>query len=150
MIAMELSSLAELGPGRFRIQIGTGDPSLVKKLGKRIERPARSTEEFVRSLRDALAGNEMNVEYPGYAFRGFRVEVIDGIALVATSERLGETLERYAATGIDELAVSIFAAPEEQPAIVEQLALARPAKLATGRDQAPLSRSLSQRLKTSL
>ena len=39
--------------------------------------------------------------------------------------------ERYAATGIDELAVSIFAAPEEQPAIVEQLARARPAHAET-------------------
>lgn len=252
MIAMELSSLAELGPGRVRVQIGTGDPSLVAKLGKRVEHPARSTEEFVHALRDALAGQEMNAEYPGYAFHGFKVnplapppavdvmavrplmvrtaarvadglsismaashayiadtvrdverelaarrrdraafrisavvlgvisedpepargsaaplftifdpemleylardviepgalvgavesggvpaamqvltsEVVDGIALVATPDRLGEALERYAATGIDELAVSIFAAPEEQPAIVEQLAAARPA-----------------------
>jgi len=251
MIAMELSSLAELGPGRVRVQIGTGDPSLVAKLGKRVERPARSTEEFVHALRDALAGQEMNAEYPGYAFHGFKVnplapppavdvmavrplmvrtaarvadglsismaashayiadtvrdveqelaargrdraafrisavalgvisedpeparksaaplftifdaemleylargviepgalvgavesggvpaamqvltsEVVDGIALVATPDRLGEALDRYAATGIDELAVSIFAAPEEQPAIVEQLAAARP------------------------
>jgi alkanesulfonate monooxygenase SsuD/methylene tetrahydromethanopterin reductase-like flavin-dependent oxidoreductase (luciferase family) len=250
LTAMELSSLAELGPGRVRVQIGTGDPSLVAKLGKEVERPARSTEEFVHALRDALAGREMNVEYPGYAFRGFKVtplappppvdvmavrplmvrtaarvgdglsismaashayltdtvhdveselaaqgrdrtsfritavvlgviaedleagcrqaaplfslfepamleylargiidpgtlagamesggtpavmqiltaEVVDGIALVATPDQLGDALERYAATGIDELAVSIFAAPEEQPAIVEQLARAR-------------------------
>ncbi len=46
--------------------------------------------------------------------------------MVATPERLGDALERYAATGIDELAVSIFAAPEAQPAIIEQLAAARP------------------------
>jgi alkanesulfonate monooxygenase SsuD/methylene tetrahydromethanopterin reductase-like flavin-dependent oxidoreductase (luciferase family) len=55
-------------------------------------------------------------------------EVVEGIALVATPEQLGGALERYAATGIDELAVSVFAAPEEQPAIVEQLAAARPAR----------------------
>ena len=252
LTAMELSSLAELGPGRVRVQIGTGDPSLVAKLGKQVERPARSTEEFVRALRDALAGHEMNAEYPGYAFRGFKVnplappppvdvmavrplmvrtaarvgdglsismaaslayltdtvrdverelavqgrdrgsfrisavalgvinedldtarrnaaplfsifdpamleylargviepgalvesaeaggtpdamqiltpEVVDEIALVAAPDQLAGALGRYAATGIDELAVSIFAAPEEQPAIVEQLAAARPA-----------------------
>jgi len=251
LIAMELSSLAELGPGRVRVQVGTGDPSLVAKLGKVIARPARSTEQLVRGLRAALAGDEMNVEYPGYAFSGFKVnplapppavdvmavrplmvriaarvgdglsismaasrtylsetvrdverelaaqgrdrasfrisavalgvisedldtacssaaplftifdppmleylargviepgalvaaaesggapaamqiltpEVVQKIALVATPEKLGVALERYAATGIDELAVSIFAAPEEQPAIVEQLAAARP------------------------
>jgi alkanesulfonate monooxygenase SsuD/methylene tetrahydromethanopterin reductase-like flavin-dependent oxidoreductase (luciferase family) len=256
LIAMELSSLAELGPGRVRVQIGTGDPSLVAKLGKRVERPARSTEQFVHALRGALAGHEMNVEYPGYAFRGFKVnplappppvdvmavrplmvrtaarvgdglaismaaslayltdtvrdverelavqgrdrasfritavalgvihedldtarrnaaplftifdpemleylargviepgtlvgavesggppaamqiltaEVIDGIALVGTPEQLGDALECYAATGIDELALSFFASPEEQPAIVEQLASARPAHAIT-------------------
>jgi alkanesulfonate monooxygenase SsuD/methylene tetrahydromethanopterin reductase-like flavin-dependent oxidoreductase (luciferase family) len=252
LIAMELSSLAEFGPGRVRVQVGTGDPSLVAKLGKGIGRPARSTENFVRGLRDALAGREMDVEYPSYAFRGFKLtplappppvdvmavrplmvrtaarvgdglsismaasqaylsdtvrdverelaaqgrdrasfritavalgviaedldtvrkqaaplftvfepamlehlargviepgalvaatasggataatqlftpEVVDEIALVASPEGLGAALERYAATGIDELAVSIFAAPEQHPAIVEQLARARPA-----------------------
>jgi len=252
LIAMELSSLAELGPGRVRVQVGTGDPSLIAKLGKELVRPARSTAELVQALRAALAGDEMNAEYPGYAFRGFKVNplappppvdvmavrplmvrtaarvgdglsismaashayladtvrdveselaaqgrdrgsfrisamalgvigedletarssaaplftifdpamleylargviepgalaaavesggtpaamqvltpaVIDGIALVATPDQLGGALERYATTGIDELAVSIFAAPEQQPAIVEQLAAARPA-----------------------
>jgi alkanesulfonate monooxygenase SsuD/methylene tetrahydromethanopterin reductase-like flavin-dependent oxidoreductase (luciferase family) len=251
LIAMELASLAELGPGRVRAQVGTGDPSLIGKLGREIEHPVRSTLDFVRALRDAFAAKEMTVQYPGYAFRGFQMiplapppaldvmavrplmvrtaarvgdglsismaasraymaetvrdverelvaqgrdrasfrisavalgliggdldasrrvaasiftlfdppmlehlargviepgalvgavqsegkggatriltpEVIDGIALVATPERLGDALERYAATGIDELAVSIFAAPEAQPAIIEQLAAARP------------------------
>ena len=252
LIAMELTSLAELGPGRVRVQVGTGDPSLVAKLGKEVEHPARSTRELVEGLRGALAGDAMNVEYPAYAFRDFKVnplapppavdvmavrplmvrtaarvgdglsismaashayladtvrdverelaargrdrksfrisavalgvisedldtarrsaaplftifdppmleylgrgviepgslveavesggtpaamemltpEVVDGIALVATPDRLGDALERYAATGIDELAVSIFAAPEDQAPIVEQLARARPA-----------------------
>jgi alkanesulfonate monooxygenase SsuD/methylene tetrahydromethanopterin reductase-like flavin-dependent oxidoreductase (luciferase family) len=251
MIAMELSSLAELGPGRVRVQVGTGDPSLVAKLGKEVARPARSTEELVHALRAALSGEEMNLENPGYAFRGFKVnplapppavdvmavrplmvrtaarvgdglsismaashaylsetvrdverelaaqgrdrasfrisavalgiiaedletarrsaaplfaifdpamleylargviepgalvaavesrgtpaameiitpDVVEGIALVATPEQLDAALEGYAATGIDELAISIFAPPEEQPAIVEQLAAARP------------------------
>jgi alkanesulfonate monooxygenase SsuD/methylene tetrahydromethanopterin reductase-like flavin-dependent oxidoreductase (luciferase family) len=256
LIAMELLSLAELGPGRVRAQIGTGDPSLVAKLGKGIERPARSTKEFVLALREALSGQEMNAEYSGYAFRGFKVipfappppvdvmavrplmvrtaarvgdglsismaaseayladtvreverelaaqgrerssfritavalgliakdldtarkqaaplftvfepgmleylargviepgalvgaaelggaaaaiplltpEVIDGIALVSTPDGLGDALERYAATGIDELAVSIFAPPEEHPALVEQLARMRPVRRET-------------------
>jgi alkanesulfonate monooxygenase SsuD/methylene tetrahydromethanopterin reductase-like flavin-dependent oxidoreductase (luciferase family) len=256
LIAMELLSLAELGPGRVRAQVGTGFPDFIAKIGKEIERPARSTKEFVLALREALSGQEVNAEHRGYAFRGFRVipfappppvdvmavrplmvrtaarvgdglsisaaashtylvdtvrdveselaaqgrdrssfritavalgviakdldtarkqvaplfslieprmlehlargvfepgalvgaaesggaaatiplltpEVIDGIALVATPDGLGDALERYAATGIDELAVSIFAPAEEQPAIVEQLARARPAHAGT-------------------
>ena len=257
LIAMELSSLAELGPGRIRVQVGTGDPSLIAKLGKELARPARSTAELVHALRGALAGEEMDIEHPAFAFRGFKVnplapppavdvmavrplmvrtaarvgdglsismaasqayiadtvrdveseleaqgrdrtsfrisavalgviaedletasasaaplftifdppmleylargviepgalvdaaeaggtpaalqiltpEVVAGIALAATPEQLGVALERYAATGIDELAVSIFAAPEQQAAIVEQLAAARPARAASG------------------
>jgi hypothetical protein len=52
--------------------------------------------------------------------------------LIAVIAWLFGSFERYAATGIDELAVEIFAAPEEQPAIVEQLAAARPAHPASG------------------
>jgi alkanesulfonate monooxygenase SsuD/methylene tetrahydromethanopterin reductase-like flavin-dependent oxidoreductase (luciferase family) len=251
LTAMELTSLAELGPGRVRVQVGTGDPSFVAKLGKDVQRPARSTEALVTALREALAGNEMTMAYPDYSFRGFKVtplappppvdvmairplmvrtaariadglsisvaaspaylaetvcdveseldargrdrarfritavtlgviaqdldaarmqvrplfslldpetaeylargviapgalvsavqsggtaaglelltpEVMDAIALVATPDGLGDALERYAATGIDELAVSIFAPPEKQPGIVEQLARSRP------------------------
>ena len=256
LIAMELSSLAEIGPGRVRVQVGTGDPSLISKLGREIERPARSTEELVIALRNALAGQELNAEYPGYAFRGFMIapiasppqidvmavrprmvstaarvgdglsismgaspaylaetvcdverelsaqgrdragfriaatalaviaddpeaacgqvaplfslfepsmleylargvlepgalvaaaqaggapaviecltpEVMRELALVATPQSLGKALERYAVTGIDELALSIAAAPKEQAGVVEQLARAR-AVLETG------------------
>jgi 5,10-methylenetetrahydromethanopterin reductase len=258
LMAMELSSLAEIGPGRVRVQVGTGDPLLIAKLGRKIERPARSTEELVIALRDALAGREMDGEYRGYAFRGFSVmpsaspppvdvmavrprmvrtaarvgdglsismgaslayvtetvrdverelaargrdrarfriaagalgviaddldtacrqvaplfslfepsmleilargvvepgalvgaaesggtpalielltpEVIWSLALVATPATLGDALERYAATGIDELAVSIAAASEEQAGIVEQLARARVAVDSSGK-----------------
>jgi alkanesulfonate monooxygenase SsuD/methylene tetrahydromethanopterin reductase-like flavin-dependent oxidoreductase (luciferase family) len=250
MLAMELASLCELAPGRIRAQIGTGDPSLVAKLGKPIEAPARTTAAFLRALRDALAGSDLNVEYPGFAFRGFKLaplapppaldvmavrprmvetaakyadgvslsvgashaylretvarvervlaergrsrdsfrvsalalgviakdldaaraqvlpllamgepsmvehlvgsalpqgaireaaarggpfalaelftpDVIDQIALVSTPDRLTEALARYAATGIDELAVGVFAAPDEVPGIVTELGRAR-------------------------
>jgi alkanesulfonate monooxygenase SsuD/methylene tetrahydromethanopterin reductase-like flavin-dependent oxidoreductase (luciferase family) len=250
LTAMELSSLAEIGPGRVRVQVGTGDPSLIAKLGRGIERPARSTEALVLALRDALAGCEVSGEYPGYTFQEFRVapvapppaidvmavrplmvrtaarvgdglsismgashtylaetvrdaerelaaqgrergsfriaaaalgivsddpdaacgqvaplfsvfepsmleylargalepgvlvgaaqsggtsavvelltpKVMREIALVATPDRLSEALERYEATGIDELAVSIAAPPEEQVRVVERLAASR-------------------------
>jgi len=102
LIAMELSSLAELGPGRVRVQVGTGDPSLVAKLGKQVTRPARSTEQLVQALRAALAGDEMNVEYPGYAFSGFKVNplapppAVDVMAvrplMVRTAARVGDGL----------------------------------------------------------
>jgi alkanesulfonate monooxygenase SsuD/methylene tetrahydromethanopterin reductase-like flavin-dependent oxidoreductase (luciferase family) len=258
LIAMELASLAEIGPGRVRVQVGTGDPSLIAKLGREIERPARATQELVVALRNALAGRELNAEYPGYAFRGFSVapiaspppidvmavrprmvrtaarvgdglsismgaspaylaetvrdveseleaqgrdrasfritatalaviaddpdaackqvaplfslfepsmleylargvlepgalvaaaqagggpaviesltpEVMRNLALVTTPQSLAKALERYTASGIDELALSIAAAPEEQVEVVEQLARARAVVETAGR-----------------
>jgi hypothetical protein len=60
------------------------------------------------------------------ALRVFTPEVIDAIALVSTPDRLGDALAAYAATGIDELSVALFAAPDEHPALVRALADARP------------------------
>jgi alkanesulfonate monooxygenase SsuD/methylene tetrahydromethanopterin reductase-like flavin-dependent oxidoreductase (luciferase family) len=250
LIAMELSSLAEIAPGRVRVQVGTGDPSLIAKLGHGIERPARSTHELVVALRDAFAGRELDGDHTGYAFRGFAIapstspppidvmavrplmvrtaarvgdglsismgaspayltetvrdverelaaggrdradfrisatalaviaddpdaacgqlaplfsifepsmlehlargvlepgalvaaaeargapgviecltpQVMRSLAFVSTPQGLGEALARYTATGIDELVLSIAAAPEQQVAAVEQLARAR-------------------------
>lgn len=51
---------------------------------------------------------------------------VDQIALVATPQTLGDKLAAYAATGIDELALMMITAPDQQPAIVEQVAAARP------------------------
>ena len=55
----------------------------------------------------------------------FTPEVIDQIALVATPDGLTAALARYAETGIDELAVGVFAAPDEVPGIVAELGRAR-------------------------
>lgn len=100
LLAMELASLCELGPSRVRVAVGTGEPSLVAKLGARVERPARSTASLVQSLREALAGREMNVAHPGFAFRGFRIApqgpppAIDVMAIrplmVRTAARVGD------------------------------------------------------------
>src|SRR5262245_45419281 len=250
LLAMELASLAELAPGRVRAQVGTGDPSLVAKLGKPLHAPVKTTASFVRALRDALAGGDLNVEFPDFAFRGFKLQsfahapridvmavrplmvelaarvgdgvslsagasaaylretvatverilaerklprasfrvtavalgviakdlaaargqlvplmamgepgmvehlargvfapgeltgaaarggpfaaarlfspaAVDQLALVATPDDLPAALARYAATGIDELAVGIFAPPDDVPAIVRDLAQAR-------------------------
>ena len=251
VIAMEIASLAELGPGRVRVQVGTGDPSLIAKLGRTIDKPLPTTETLVHALHAALAGNEVDGDFPGYSFHhfhllsggapapvdvmavrplmvrtaarvadglslsagasagylvavvqdaerelaarnrnraGFRISafapcvvaddldaarqqllplfamfdpamlellargavdagvlvsavqaagppgmfealtpaVIDAIAVVATPDGLPEVLRRYAHTGIDELALSLIAAPEDQPRLVELLARARP------------------------
>lgn len=74
MLAMELSSLAEMANGRFRIQVGTGDPGLIGKLGRSIDKPAASTATFVTMLRELLAGRELNQTQLGYEFKQFKIQ----------------------------------------------------------------------------
>jgi 5,10-methylenetetrahydromethanopterin reductase len=72
MTAMELLSLSEIGPGRVRVAVGLGDPTLVAKLGRKIDKPLGATRAFVGSLRDALRGSDMKIEHKEFAFDGFR------------------------------------------------------------------------------
>lgn len=71
-IAMELLSLSEIGAGRVRLAVGTGDPSLVAKLGKTITKPLGANAALIASLREAMRGSDMTIEHPEFAFRSFR------------------------------------------------------------------------------
>lgn len=72
-LAMEIMSLRELLPARLRLAVGTGDPSLVAKLGKDITKPVSGTRGFVTALRETLAGRSMSVEQPAFRFDGFKL-----------------------------------------------------------------------------
>ncbi len=72
LTAMELLSLSEIAPGRVRVAVGTGDPSLVAKLGRKIVKPVEGVRAFVTSLRDAMRGSDLKIEHPEFAFDGFR------------------------------------------------------------------------------
>ena len=73
VLAMELGSMSELGPGRVRVQVGTGDATLVAKLGREVPKPVSATRAFVQSLRETMAGRDMKVAHPEFAFDGFRM-----------------------------------------------------------------------------
>jgi len=110
LLAMELASLAELAPGRVRVQVGTGDPSLVAKLGKPVRAPVRATESFVGALRAALAGSDMNTEFPDFAFRGFKLSPLappPPIDVMAVRPRMVETAARIG----DGLSLSVGGSP---------------------------------------
>lgn len=72
MAAAELASLSELGPGRIRAQVGTGDAGLIAKIGARYPRPLETVAGYVRVMREILAGRELNVELPFAKFAGFQ------------------------------------------------------------------------------
>jgi len=70
--AMELLSLSEIAPGRVRAAVGTGDPSLVAKLGRRIDKPLGNVRAFVTALRQCSRGADLKMEYQDFSFDGFR------------------------------------------------------------------------------
>jgi alkanesulfonate monooxygenase SsuD/methylene tetrahydromethanopterin reductase-like flavin-dependent oxidoreductase (luciferase family) len=100
LTAMELLSLSEIGPGRVRVAVGLGDPTLVAKLGRRIRKPLESIRVFVGALRDALRGGDLKVAHPEFTFDGFRANPlgppppIDVMAIrpkmTALSARIGD------------------------------------------------------------
>ena len=73
LMAMELLSLSEIAPGRVRVAIGTGDPGLVAKLGKKITKPLGATAAFANALRSTMRGGDMKIAHPEFSFDGFRV-----------------------------------------------------------------------------
>jgi 5,10-methylenetetrahydromethanopterin reductase len=65
--AMELASLSELGSGRIRVQVGTGDPILMRMIDRVVQQGALDqVRVFVQTLRALLAGEPVTVAAPTY------------------------------------------------------------------------------------
>jgi 5,10-methylenetetrahydromethanopterin reductase len=75
------------------------------------------TDELVRIERE---------EGPFGVMKYWTADRVDQIAFIATPDMLGDKLAAYADTGIDELSLMMINPPDQQPAIVKQLAGARP------------------------
>jgi 5,10-methylenetetrahydromethanopterin reductase len=75
------------------------------------------TDELVRIERE---------DGPFGVMKYWTADRVDQIAFIATPDMLGDKLAAYADTGIDELSLMMINLPDQQPAIVKQLAGARP------------------------
>jgi alkanesulfonate monooxygenase SsuD/methylene tetrahydromethanopterin reductase-like flavin-dependent oxidoreductase (luciferase family) len=73
LLALELASLAELGPGRVRVQVGTGHPAFIARLGGDVQKPVARVEALVQALRRLLAGEPLSGEHAGYSFAGYQM-----------------------------------------------------------------------------
>jgi len=73
LLALELASLAELAPGRVRVQVGTGHPAFIERLGDDAQRPIARVEALVHALRRLLAGESLSGEHAGYSFAGYQM-----------------------------------------------------------------------------
>ena len=75
------------------------------------------TDELVRIERE---------EGPFGVMKYWTADRVDQIAFISTPDMLGDKLAAYADTGVDELSLMMINPPDQQPAIVKQLAGARP------------------------
>lgn len=64
---------------------------------------------------------------PSEAIKVFTPEVIDAVAMVCPPDGVGESLAKYAQTGVDEIAIAPFMPPDQVPDLIRLLAEHRPA-----------------------
>src|SRR5690606_22056116 len=65
---------AQLGPGRVRVQVGTGDPMLARHIGvTRQERPLETVEGFVLALRELLRGDVVTRHGRGFSLESLKL-----------------------------------------------------------------------------
>lgn len=77
--AMELAALAELAPGRVRVQVGTGDPSLMRQIDGVVQQGAVSqVRQFVQTLRALCAGEPVTTVAPTYRCAGLQLAFAGG------------------------------------------------------------------------
>lgn len=102
--------------GQTRAPIGPMLSTFPQASAAFLARGVVDAEELVRIERE---------EGPFGVMKYWTPERVDQIAFVSTPGGLADKLAAYAATGIDELGLMMINPPDQQPAIVEQLARAR-------------------------
>ena len=137
LLAMSAATLADLAPGRFALGIGSSSPVIVQRWNATpFTDPYARTRDTLRFLRTALAGQKVDVEYPTFTVRGFRLErapeqappillaaLRPGMLRLAAAEADGAITNWLAATDVPrvraelgeraELAARIFVCPTE-------------------------------------
>lgn len=74
VLAMSAAAMAEAAPGRFVLGVGTSSNVIVERWnGIPFEDPYHRTADTVRFLRQALAGEKVDVECRSFTIKGFRL-----------------------------------------------------------------------------
>jgi len=133
LLAMELASLCEVAPGRVRVQVGTGDPSLVGKLGGSVDRPVMRTRQLVDVLRTTLSGKEGNRELLVGAFKGFKLNAYTGPPPPIDVMAIRPAMLRLAADVADGVSLSVSAS---RPYLKETVQLIEESLAEHGRERA--------------
>jgi len=90
-LAMSVAAMADAAPGRFVMGVGASSEFIVRFQNDRpFEKPLQQVRDTVRFLKAALRGEAMNVQYPSFEVRGFKLhrplEVVPPILVGALRE----------------------------------------------------------------
>jgi alkanesulfonate monooxygenase SsuD/methylene tetrahydromethanopterin reductase-like flavin-dependent oxidoreductase (luciferase family) len=112
-------AMAAIGPDldMLRAPIGPMLSTFPQASAAFLARGVVDADELVRVERE---------EGPFGVMKMWTAERVDQIAFIATPEMIGDRLAEYADTGIDELSLMLINPPDQQPAIIEAVAAARP------------------------
>jgi probable F420-dependent oxidoreductase len=121
LIAMSAAAMAEAAPGRFVLGIGASSPAIVEAWnGMSFDQPFHQTRDVLRFVRAALTGEKVDVEYPSFTVRGFRLEtkpaspppiflaaLRPGMLALAGREADGAILNWLAATDVEQCIAAV-------------------------------------------
>ncbi len=86
-LAMELASLAELGPGRVRAQVGTGAPTMLRQICANMYHPVPRVRSLVEALRTLLAGKELTGVFAAGSFDKYGLVRLEGLDILPLQDR---------------------------------------------------------------
>ncbi len=87
VLAMELSSLAELGPGRVRAQVGTGAPTMLRQICADMYHPIARTRSMVEVLRALLASKSLTGHFASGSFDKFQLRQLVGTNVIPAEKK---------------------------------------------------------------
>lgn len=123
LLAMEVSTLARMFPGRVLPGIGLGVPAWLDQMGLRPRSPLSALRECVSSLRSLLAGEEVTDEGRQFVFDGVSLAYVPEEPVPIYMGVVAEKGLRLAGVVADGLVLSVLASAEYVRWAIEQAAL---------------------------
>lgn len=106
LLAMEVSSLCQIGPGRVALQVGSGSAELALSIGiSRTVGTMHVVERFMASLRRLLAGERVHETSDAFALDGFALQSHGAVPLLQLMA-MGPRMLRLAAEQADGVSLS--------------------------------------------
>lgn len=126
VLAMEISTLMSLAPGRVRLHVGVGSPQRAASIGVREKRTLEGVERFVDVLRRLTRGESVTADSEAFRLEGMKVATAQSdlppvaIDIMAIRPKMTALAARVA-DGLSLSVASSHAYLRDQVALVEQV-----------------------------